>query len=239
MSDSQSWLSPVFDFFRWILSGIHWVVEAFGGVLNTAISLVSGAAFIAIIVLTKPGKEINLVEDYYDAAIGKFIQRFDVKLKFAGNPLFQRIRVFDYVGQLTYEISAMEFGSYEKLLVKGAFQDKPKKDHNEITITEKSMLSKRKVPLLRIVTAREATANYILGITSNVQPSQINLANVNPSPIRHYPVPCTQLSAAQKKALLSSQKVEDVYPAGQSWVVVVKEIPAAMLGRPGTDIIRY
>jgi hypothetical protein len=232
-------LSPVFDFFNWVISGIHWVVNVLGGVFNAAVSLVSGAVFIVIIVLTKPDKEISLVEDYYDAALGKFVQRFDVKLKFAGNPLFQRIKVFEYVGQLTYEISAMEFGSHEKLLVEGAFQDTPKKGHNEITITEKSMLSKRKVPLLRIVTAREATANYVLGITSNVQANQIDLANVNPSPIKHYPVPCTRLSAAQKRVLLSSQKVEDVYKSGQNWVVVVKEIPAAMLGHPGTDTIRY
>lgn len=207
--------------------------------MNTALSLVSGGIVIAAIVLTKPGKEVTHVEDYYDAALQKFIQRFDVKLRFAGNPLFPRIKVFEYEGELTYEITAMEFGFNEKLMVKGAYQDKAKKGHHVISITEKSMLSKRKVPLLRIATESEATANFVLGITSSVQGTQINLGNVNPSAIRHYSVSCARLTATQTKALQSNQKVEDVYRSGQSWVVVVKEIPASVLGHPATDTIRF
>jgi hypothetical protein len=207
---------------------------------NTIISIVSGAGFITILILTKPGKEVVQVDDYYDAAIGKFIQHFDVKLKFAGNPLFKKITVFEYEGEKTYEITAMEFGSHEKILVPGAYVDKPKKDHREITITEKSMLAKRKVPLLKIETENDPPVSFVVGITCTVLSDRIDLRNVNSSPVKHYPVSCSvRLSAAQRRGLMSNQKVEDVYPKDNTTVIVVREIPAARMGRPAVDSIRF
>jgi hypothetical protein len=206
--------------------------------LNAVVSLLSGVGFFVLIILTRPDKEVIPIDDYYDASIGKFVQKFDVKLKFAGNPLFRKIMVFEYVGDLKYEITAMEFGSFEKVLVQGAYEDQKKKDHREITITEKSLLSKRKVPMLKIVTETDAK-NYLKGVSARVGAAGIVLSNENKSPVRHYPVPCTGLTTKQANALKASPKVEDAYPDGANLKVIVKEVPAGFMDRPGTDTIRF
>ena len=202
------------------------------------ISIVSGVTFILLLLLTRPGREVTPVDDYYDASLGKYVQVFDVKLRFVRNPLFGSIHVFEYVGKLKYEITAMEFGSHEKVLSQGTYKDEEKKDHREITITEKALLSKRKVPLLKVQTERYVR-DFLGNVHAKVHDNGIELKNENNSRVSHYPVMCPSLSARAIQSLKSNSKVEDVYSEGSGWVVVVKDVPSGRLGRPGTDRIRY
>ena len=219
---------------------LHSLLSAITQPVNYLISVASGGIFLFVLLLTKPDKDVIPVDDYYDAAEGKFVQHFDVKLKFVRNPFFKKIVVFGYEGELNYEITAMEFGSHDKILLPGAYVDEAKKGHHEITITEKSMLAKRKVPLLKIETEKDPSSSFIVGITCEILADHIDLRNINNSAVKHYPVSCPfKLSAAQRRGLISNQKVEDVYLKDNTTIIVVKEIPKARMGHPAKDSIRF
>lgn len=212
-------------------------VRAFSSVLESMefwISLVLGILSLAFLILTRSRSEQRLVEHYVDDRSGRYVQIFELSLRFVGNPLFRRIKLFEYSGKTSYEITGFEFGSYDTILPKGSYEDKQDNDRREVSIKEKSLLKDRQISILRVNIETEAS-DYQGHIKVETSSERIEITNDNDRTIRNYAIHVQTLNDVGK--LRKDPKVYDAYQEGSYWVIRIKEIPARRLEQSGKEII--
>ena len=162
------------------------------------------------------------------------MQIFPLALKFVGNPLFPKVRLFDYPKGSIYEIAGYEFGSYDTILPSGSFDDEDKNDHRQVSIREKSVLKQKRISTLRITLESKAT-DYGAKIRTQIYHDRIEVVNHNNHEIRKLAVCVT--SPPNVQSLMNNPKVYDVYPEGNSWIIRINRIPAKVLQNPGKETI--
>jgi len=200
------------------------------------ISLITGILALIALVLTKPRSEPELIEHYVDNETDRYIQVIEVHLKFARNPLFRRIKIFEYSGNARYEIIGLEFGTYDTILPKGSYEDKQVDDHREIWMREKSLLKERRISVLRINMETEA-GDYQKNMKAEINSERIEITNDNSEAVRKYAIRVHTIKDVEK--LRKDPKVDDVYQEGAQWVIIVKEIPPKRLQHSGKETVWF